>query len=123
PAHHAFCARPGRGFCVGLGSHGLHACEVRRTPGIRGKRHMDVPRPRVRTWMYARAVTRIPGVRRPPPEPAHASALASALVLVSAPAPGRWLWAPPAPRAAFAVNSGRKHPGSGLQWVDPAPMA
>ena len=47
----------------------------RRTPGIRGKRHRDVPRPRVRTGMCARAVTRIPGVRRPPAE-ASASAFA-----------------------------------------------
>src|SRR5690606_25008687 len=44
--------------------------EGRRAPGIRGKRHRDVPRPRVRTWTCARAVTRIPGARRPRPKPA-----------------------------------------------------
>ena len=44
--------------------------EGRRTPGIQGKRHMDVPRPRVHTRTCARAVPWIPGVRRPPPKPA-----------------------------------------------------
>ena len=48
---------------------GAHAQpEGRRSAGIRGKRHRDVPRPRVRTWTCARAVTWMPGVRRPPAE-------------------------------------------------------
>ena len=44
-------------------------CRGHRSPGFRGKRHMDVPRPRVRAWTSVRAVTRTPGVRRPHPEP------------------------------------------------------
>ena len=61
---------------------GAHAQpEGRRSAGIRGKRHRDVPRPRVRTRTSVRAVTRIPALRRPHPERRSAVAVAVAVAV------------------------------------------
>ena len=69
-ASHAWHGHPARTRTLDvIEAEDPEACEGRRTPGIRDKRHRNVSRPLVRTWMCARAVRRIPGVRRPRPEP------------------------------------------------------
>ena len=97
--------------------------EGRRTPGLQGKRHMDVPRPRVRTGTCARAVTWRPGVRRPPPKPRSWPSRARACL----PTPGRcpgdpenWSATPPGRSRVLDVTPARRSTCAGHALETPS---